>query len=184
LSQSGNGTVVLDVESNLDQNFGGCTTGTRTGSVTVNEADTSRTAKLTLVQQGSQMPFQPAESCQVSSLPYGSTVSGSLGSRDCTVGAAPARYYTFQGFSGQQIQLQLTAGRFVSGGLQTPAETLYGPGSGVVVSAGANVVVDAPIISRTLSCAGTFTLAVTSSISSVFNPSGTGNFTLRLDSFN
>ena len=45
------------------------------------------------------------------------------------------------------------------------------------------MVVDDPHVSaRNLFCSGTYTVQVTSRVDSTFNPSGLGNYTLRLDS--
>lgn len=106
----------------------------------------------------------PPAGCVVQPLAYGTTTAGSIVNSDCTrpTGSSKAKYYTFQAFLGQEINITMTAGRFASGGLRTPLIRLYGPGSGFVIGAGANVVVDAPSITRRLSCAGTYGLEATS----------------------
>jgi len=149
----------------------------------VTEETTNRQASLEVLQQGATGGFQVPAGCSVSSLPYASTVNGSIGGGDCAVGSARTRYYTFQGLTDQQISINMRAGRFVSGGLQVPLFRLYGPGGGQILSAGGNVVVDDPHVSaRNLFCSGTYTVQVTSRVDSTFNPSGLGNYTLRLDS--
>ena len=186
LYQAGNGPLVFDIDSNKDERFGGCQTIARTGRITVVEETTRAEAILQVVQQGSSIAYQPETGCAVAELPYGATISGSLTGNDCRLpSGAAAKYYTFQGLPNQQIAIAMSGGRFVSGGLKVPLIRLYGPSSGFIVGAGGNVVVDNPRISRNLSCtAGTFTLEVSSSIDSVFNPTGLGNYTLRLDSQN
>ena len=185
LYQAGHGALAFDIESNKDKRFGGCPTIARTGRITVAEETTGAEAILQVVQQGSTTAFQPGAGCAVAELSYGTTTSGSLTGNDCRPsGSAAARYYTFQGLPNQRITIAMSGGRFVSGGLKVPLIKLYGPSSGFIVGAGGNVVIDNPRISRTLSCTGTFTLEVSSSLDSTFNPSGLGNYTLRLDSQN
>jgi hypothetical protein len=159
----------------------------RTGRLTVAEQSTNLEARLEVLQQGSPGPFRAPAACVVAAIPYGATVSGSITSSDCAVSAtssARTKYYTFQGIANQQITVNMNGGRFVSGGLKVPAMRLYGPGGGFVVSAGGNVVTDDPRISRNLFCGGTYTLEVSSVINSTFNPTGLGNYTVRLDSQN
>lgn len=186
LYQSGNGSITLDIAQNQDQLFGGCQTNARTGRITVTEETTRVEGQLEILQQGATGPFQPpATSCSVGTLPYGTTIGDAITSSDCSTGIARAKYYTFQGLNNQRISISMNAGRFVSGGLQVPSLRLYGPGGGLIVAEGGNVVIDDPRISgRSLFCGGTFTVEVTSVPSTVFNPSGVGNYTLRLDSAN
>ena len=180
----GSGPLTFEVDGNKDERFGGCPTTARTGRITVSEEATGREARLEVLQQGSPGPFRPPTACVVTPISFGVTTVGSLAGNDCTANGARTKYYTFQGFSGQQIAVGMTAGRFTSGGLQVPVVRLYGPSGGFITSAGGNVVIDDPHISRRLSCGGTYALEVSSIINSVFNPTGLGNFSLRLNSQN
>lgn len=186
LYQTGTGQLRFDIEENRDARFGGCATSARTGAITVMEQSTSVQRQLAVVQQGSSTPFQPPTSCTVSALPYGSTISANMTASDCTatVSGARAKYYTFQGLADQSIELRLTAGRFISGGLRVPVVRLYGPGGGFVVGAGNNVVVDNPGFTRNLACGGSYVVQVTSGLDQLFNPTGLGTYTLRLTSQN
>ena len=185
LYQTGDGILTFDVDGNMDERFGGCPTTARTGHVTVAEESTRLEARLQVIQQGSPGPYRPPVACTVTALPYGVTMNGSLVASDCvTAGSARTKYYTFQGLSDQRIDISMLGGRTVPGGLQVPLMRLYGPGGGFVVSAGGNVVIDNPTISRRLSCGGTFTLEVSSVTSSTFNPTGLGNYSIRLTSQN
>ena len=184
LYQAGDGRLRFEVDRNMDDNFGGCRTSSRTGVITVSEQTTNRQARFTVVQAGASGPYRVPTGCTVSPLPYGTTISANMGASECSVQGARARYYTFDGLDKQSIDIRLTAGRFVSGGLRVPTVRLYGPGGGFVVGAGANVVVDNPGFSRNLACTGSYTVEVTSKIDSLFNPNGLGNYTLRLASQN
>jgi hypothetical protein len=180
----GDGPLGFDIDSNKDENFGGCPTTTRTGRVTVTEEVSRAEARLEVVQEGSSSPFQPPAACVVAPISYGVTTNGSLVSSDCFVNGARTKYFTFQGFSDQRIDITMLGGRRVSGGVQMPLIRVYGPSSGFIVGAGGNAVVDDPHISRRLFCGGTFTLEVRSTINSTFNPTGLGNFSLILVSQN
>lgn len=187
LFQTGNGPLTFDVAGNQDQNFGGCPTSARTGLITTTEQSTNREARLDVVQQGSPGPFRAPTACVVTAIPYGTTVSGSITTSDCAPSSgssARAKYYTFQGLTDQQVLIRMFGGRFVSGGLASPRFTLYGPGGGFILRAGGNVVTDDPRATRNLFCGGTYTLEVSSSIDATFNPTGLGNYTVRLDSQN
>ena len=188
LYQAGSGPLTFDVDQNQDERFGGCPTTPRTGLITVAEEGSGAEALLEVHQDASVGPYQPQPACVVAPLPYGATVNGSLVASDCKKAfgseEAPVKYYTFQGFADQRINISMFGGRYVSGGLPLPLFRLYGPGGGYVVGAGGNVVVDDPNVSRRLFCDGTFTLEVSSDISSTFNPTGLGNYTLRLSSQN
>lgn len=184
LYQTGDGHLRFAIDRNMDDRFGGCRTASRTGTITVSEQTTNRQARLTVVQGGATGPYRVPTGCNVSPLPYGTTVSTNMGASECSIQGARTRYYTFEGLDRQSIDIRLNGGRFVSGGLRVPTVRLYGPGGGFVVGSGGNVVVDNPGFNRNLSCTGTFTVEVTSLIDPLFNPNGLGNYTLRLTSQN
>jgi hypothetical protein len=71
----------------------------------------------------------------------------------------------------------------VQGGLARPFLNLYGPGGGRVTQGdGGGIIYRAPLqINRGLSCGGTYTIEVSSSVDELFNPTGLGNYTLRLE---
>ena len=181
LYQAGNGVLTLDVAGNRGEGAGGCTTVSRTGTVTLQEQATGATVGVQIVQAGSSTPMRPPAACAVTNLPYGVQVAGSINASDCLAVGAPAKYYTFDALPNRRIRLRLVAGRFVSGGLQVPLMRLYGPGGGITSTAGSNVVVDDPEIARNLACGGPYTVETSSRIDSIFNPTGLGAFVLRLD---
>jgi len=184
LYHTGDGTLTLDVDQNKDERFGGCPTTARTGQITIAEQATGAEARLELLQEGSSGPFRVPTGCSVAQLPYGATITGSLSASDCIVRGSSMKHYTFEGFSGQGIRIVMTAGRLASRGVGMPVVRLNGPGGGFIIGAGGNPVIDNPNFDRRLSCGGTYTLEVSSTVSATFNPTGFGNYSLRLDSQN